>query len=125
MTHHCSDCSHSPSSHFGGRCNVLVTVGAMEMKPCNCSRIFADEDSLGVSRDDLPPGFDWPALRRLRKGRVQESLPLRPRPHKRVGLIPVTVEDSGILLGYLRGDDVIETQGPCSILPANHPALTP
>ncbi len=65
MNRACSDCGHSSSSHASGRCNVLVTVGAIalrlnrdgiEQKPCNCSCIFVDEDSLGVSRDDLPFG---------------------------------------------------------------------
>ena len=121
----CSDCGHRASLHRGGGCKVLVfdrIDGAR--KDCACRRIyieFVNEDSLGVSRYDLPFGAD------TRTGGVvaQPLLALHPRPHKRAGLIPVTVEDSGILLGYLRGDDVIETQGPCSILPANHPALAP
>ena len=73
----CSDCGHRGSFHRGGGCKVLVfdrINGAR--KDCNCRRIFANEASLGVSRDDLP-------------------------------FLP----------------EVLTTDGPCSILPANHPAL--
>ena len=134
----CSDCGHPPSLHWSGRCKVLAfdrIDGAP--KDCNCRRVFVDlndQDCLGLSLDELP--FD-PTQTVLRRG--QAYLPLHPPPHRCScrtsareyclnhgwgGPGNVHVREERLHQEALRlRPDVVITDGPCSILPAKHPAL--
>lgn len=136
----CSDCGHRASFHQTGGCNVLVfdrIDGAR--KDCNCRRIFydrrADEASLGVSREDLRFGM-VPLDQSETAVAVAQPLLTLHRCSCRViaskyclnhgwdGPGNLHVREQRLRQEALRLlPGVVTSDGPCSILPANHPAL--